>query len=1068
MLCLAALLLAGFAMPSLAQQRAPAAAQAAMQTGAQPAQQATTPQAATPPPGLQDNRIVVLSGDATEYPLTPYIYDTRDQSGDISARQIVVRHQNNLRGMRTTEDVVNLSFDPVPHWLVFDLENRTRQSDWILQFGGFKEGRTGLAHRFMVYDGRTGETIIDGLNQGGQPMFQSADAHISLQPGQRTTIAVYVIPSDQIPLIITPTLVAAGTQTQQWFNTAEFAQDGMFVFFAGITMFFFGMLFLRKGIGFFPHLLLAALITVAYQIESTTLIVNIPGSMHLPALILGLMALLTLAVTQSILAASDNEAGDSLVLYICASFVLVMLMIVVFILPVGSHIRPIATYLIAGLALMIAAGKAFSAKGAASKAGIPAGLAWLMMAVGYGVHMLCAFGILPLMPWFIQANWIAMVPAMILLIFSAAGYVHVIQDGMIQEVLRKLQRAQSMAKLKQSKESADQARLLRVIEREREIMEELRAREALRTEEMRDAKIAADEANRAKSAFLAVVSHEIRTPMTGIMGMLRLIMDTSLSREQRDYAQTIQDSGEAMLALLNDILDFSKIEGAGMELEIIDFDLHRLINSVAMLMNGHAAQKGLSLVTKIHPDVPLYVRGDPTRLRQVLLNLVGNAIKFTPSGRVTIHLHLNPDYHGEQDADGPRVPLYFAVEDTGIGISEEAQKNLFNPFSQANSSIARKFGGTGLGLAISKRLIEAMGSDIHLSSIESKGTTFYFMLAVEPGSQEEAEKLSGASVQREDLAPVVPLEVLVVDDNAINRKVLEGLMTRDGHYVVQASSAAEAFEFLATRTIDVVFMDIEMPEMDGVEATARIRGFDDPYASSVPIVALTGNVSQEDADRYTTAGMDGVLGKPVEPERLRAILRAVGEQRGNRPPRSRQSAYAEADLDEDSFAVSMDMDRSLIGAGNNGGGAIAFEQPGEQPGGQQGSGEASAPVVHAPANAVALDTSMLTSLVGTIDKNSILEMVASLREKNTELLQAMRDALATGDMEALRARAHEMKGMCSNFGLNALAAAASRIEHGLRHGGIDAGALEDLVLNAVPEANEDAEAALNTWLAGLN
>jgi two-component system, sensor histidine kinase and response regulator len=376
-------------------------------------------------------------------------------------------------------------------------------------------------------------------------------------------------------------------------------------------------------------------------------------------------------------------------------------------------------------------------------------------------------------------------------------------------------------------------------------------------EELAAARVAADFANQAKSEFLANMSHEIRTPMNAVLGLSHLMQKTELTPRQRDYIDKLQSSGQHLLGIINDILDFSKVDAGKLDLERTDFELKSLLDNASAVLNEKCRAKNLDWVLEVAPDVPPHLTGDPLRLGQILINYANNAVKFTERGRIAVTISV--DERTDDD-----VLLHLRVADTGVGITPEEKGRLFQRFSQADASSTRKFGGTGLGLAICKKLADLMGGEVGVDSVPGQGSTFWFRARLGIG------KASLPALPGKGLAALVGARILLVEDNDINQLVARETLEDAGLKVDVAADGQIAVAMVTQARYDLVFMDMQMPVMDGVTATRAIRKMEG--LDKLPIVAMTANAMEKDRQACIDAGMDDVLTKPIDPQSMWDVL----------------------------------------------------------------------------------------------------------------------------------------------------------------------------------------------------
>ncbi|MFH1157786.1 MAG: ATP-binding protein [Pseudomonadota bacterium] len=958
------------------------------------------------------NMPLFLTGQSPAISVIPHVRLFQDPKRDLSFPQILAQYKSGGGGAPKNKNLLTAAPSSAT-WFVFTVVNRNpARSVWVLDLGCLTEGTTGIADRVAFFsDANPGQAmIIDGRavrNKLQMPGQEKNAIPLMLDTMHPRTFALYIETTAGMSLAFNPRIEdQAGYKSLR--GKRAFVDDALLaaaLLLAGITL-----LFLQHYRNIVPGLLIlyAAAEFLIYQTTDEILPQgNNTVAVHMDVLH-ALAAVAALLLTQKILFPGSEEQGRLRRLIPLANASILTA------IAAGSWMEPSAQmnsvlflrFLPVALPAFISVlGILTVLKRDDVPQALSCTLAWLALLSGALLSEAGFSGITPLSPGGIAFYWLCFIPHIALLAWSSLRSVAANEAMRLRRRMEMAQKHEEETEFRKTREMTEQAHLLSVLQREKEMMAALRSREAERIQALHHAKEIADEASKAKSDFLAVISHEIRTPMTGIMGMIRLMLDTQLDEKQKECAKTIQYAGDALLALLNDILDFSKVEKGRMEIESVNFDLNRLVESVILLMSGRADENKLALRAEIAPGTPALLKGDPTRLRQILLNLVGNAVKFTEKGSVTLLVRE----HGRKDGN-PHI--FFAVRDTGIGISPEAQKNLFSPYTQAHSSISRRFGGTGLGLSICKRLVNAMGGDIQVESRMGAGTTFSFVLPFEGGT---AETENAPDAPRS----IKPLSVLVVDDNLINQRVIAGLLEKDGHTIVTTGSAENAMDALKERSFDAILMDMEMPNIDGPSATRMIRALKDREKAAIPVIAMTANVMKEDIERCFEAGMNDYCSKPIDSENLRAMLLRVANKEG-------------------SFRADPASGPEKI-------------QP-----------RIPSPPPSPPQDGILFTSENLDGLKSSLGAAQMNELMKDLYEKTESIIAAAEQAFRDNDTKTLSGLGHDLYGMTANFGLAGLGVLATKMNRQAKDDSL-AGSLGETVGKLRP-AYEETRKVVDAWI----
>jgi len=911
------------------------------------------------------------------------------------------------------------------YWLIFSIKNNNPLKEkWVLNLGNDSDYITGVAdniylfsnkniHKALMRDGRKIKNKIQIIGQ------RKNSLPLEIKPWTKGVFAIYVNPMAGASLIISPKIEDINYYKELNENTEYKNKVVSAIGFIIILMLLAYSIKYKETTSVILAIYTATQFIIYQTSNEVIPLGNNTSAVYLD-LLYAISNILVLAITYKILGFSKAKILNDL-----RKFTSLLILIIAIIYISGFIIDPLnnlTTYINLRFmpiftAVFILIIFLIATRKKETPQNIYFEISWVIIILNLVLRESHIFTTAEFSPLDIDIYYYSLLLHLTLLIFSSLSLnskINLRKEWLKEDSDIKEKIAKGFSK---SREISSQNELISIMQKEKDLIIDLKNREAGKIHEMGVAKDAADKANKAKTDFLAVISHEIRTPMTGIMGIINLLKDTKLNKKQDEYVETLNQTGNILLMLLNDILDFSKAEAGRMDIEEIDFDINSLVENVSNMMRSPVSQKGVSLETKISSKVPRVLKGDPARIRQIITNLVSNAIKFTKKGSISISVDLHRTKSETHE-------IFFSVKDSGIGIPEDVQEKLFKPYIQAGSSISRRFGGTGLGLSICHRLIKAMGGNIEIKSSLGKGSIFYFILPLKAGNLEE-------KVREDSTNPISPTEenfkasktkkplsktpqpktskpahqnntgvgkILVVDDNALNQEVIAALLEKDNHDITTVGTVIDAMNEIGRNYFDIIFMDMQMPEINGLAATGMIRSVKDKKKAKTPIIAMTANRDEESISKCIQAGMNDHISKPIDLEQVRNIIKHIlGEK--DRLSKTLGSALPEPDPEKTKVQQIADLK------------------------------ELSLDVVKEH-----LNKKTFSSIQSSMDETKLREMVTDLHGSINGLILESEKSLTKKKIKDIELHAHNLCGLCANFGLDALSDAAKQLERQAKNG----------------------------------
>jgi|GEM_PF-4778195 len=933
--------------------------------------------------------------EGNSYDLAPYVRVIESANKDKKLYDAMGEYTS---GKGTILSNYKFKYDVSGYWLMFRVKNLdTLRNVWFIDFGRSSKSVMGVSNVVTLFssDNLERHIMIDGRHVKNKKHLEGQKANavpVYIPTDQTKTFAVYIEPLKGFPFNISPKMVERSAYAEE--NSQETMNSGLVTLFMVILTVISFSLYLRwKDPANFMLSIYTMLFLTVYNVSDEI----IPYGNNTMAVYLDMIfvaqIIMALFLAQLVLSPIKGEGETATSnMSIIASILGVAVVFVSGLNYDLNEYADLAIFRVLSLAVpgFIILKTLFSSKqDVKSIDSFGFLLTWIILLAG---RLLYETGVYEIKLFDLNIHLVSNIAHILMLHVFTLNIVNYKKKIVEKREKQNLLRIETEEELKRTYEMVSRNRILDIMQSEKDLLMDLKKHEH---EKLNEAK----EVNVEKINFLATVSHEIRTPMTGIMALVNLLSNTHLSDMQREYVETLQKTGNTLLSMLNNILDLSKAESGNMQIETINFNLREVVQNIFDIMEHFAKDKKLEFKLSFDPRVPKIVAGDPTRLSQILTNLINNAIKFTSQG----HVRLDVKYTGEKEG---KHQILFSVEDSGIGIPEEARDTVFKPYIQGEASVTRRFGGTGLGLSICQHIVNSMGGNIDFKSQENRGTVFFFNVTFDKKIvDQKLNQQSNSPVKQATQEEKKTVNVLVVDDNEANCKLISMVLGKDLGRVVTANSANQAVNAMEKEYFDAVFMDLEMPEFDGIVATGLIRNMKDRRKCKTPIIAMTAHTDNSVISRCIQAGMNDYIGKPIESAKLEKIISNIVEHKKSGVSAAASQASMGSVRNKETGIEELQGTEALSGSGFE----IDFAYQ-------------------------TVNEDIFNEIHKKMSPNEFTKIMKDVYNSVDKELISLNNAMKSGDVNAIYTSSHTICGVAANFGLDALSHMARKIQkHAKNH-----------------------------------